>query len=228
MTDGVQSAGQCIQYIKADGSIGRSTCIGFERGQRDAPPAWFSALGSWLLAARTRSAACRLSWEILRNAGRHDGDGRRSRRDLEGCLGAARPDRAGGRRDLPAAIHRDQPRPPSHEGYPGRTRYDWRAATCRAACRASGLSSFSASARSSTRWRQSLDRTTRERTALAARLVDGQEQERRHLARELHDELAQSLSAMSADRRLDQGDGGRPNAPPSCPRQATSRRVRWR
>ena len=44
----------------------------------------------------------------------------------------------------------------------------------------------------------SLDRTTRERTALAARLVDGQEQERRHLARELHDELAQNLSAMSA------------------------------
>ena len=44
----------------------------------------------------------------------------------------------------------------------------------------------------------SLDRTTRERTALAARLVDGQEQERRHLARELHDELAQTLSAISA------------------------------
>ena len=44
----------------------------------------------------------------------------------------------------------------------------------------------------------SLDRTTRERTALAARLVDGQEQERRHLARELHDELAQNLSAISA------------------------------
>jgi signal transduction histidine kinase len=43
-----------------------------------------------------------------------------------------------------------------------------------------------------------LDRTTRERTALAARLIDGQEQERRHLAREFHDELAQTLSAISA------------------------------
>src|SRR6266852_512763 len=43
-----------------------------------------------------------------------------------------------------------------------------------------------------------LDRTTRERTALAARLVDQQEQERSHLARELHDEFAQTLSAISA------------------------------
>ncbi|HUA76659.1 MAG TPA: histidine kinase, partial [Acetobacteraceae bacterium] len=44
----------------------------------------------------------------------------------------------------------------------------------------------------------SLDRTTRERTALAARLVDGAEQERRRLARELHDDLAQTLSAIGA------------------------------
>jgi methyl-accepting chemotaxis protein len=44
----------------------------------------------------------------------------------------------------------------------------------------------------------SLDRTTREKTELAAKLVDNQEQERLDLARDLHDELAQSLSAMSA------------------------------
>jgi two-component system sensor histidine kinase UhpB len=43
-----------------------------------------------------------------------------------------------------------------------------------------------------------LDRTIRERTALAARLVDSHEKERSHLARELHDELAQALSAISA------------------------------
>ena len=43
-----------------------------------------------------------------------------------------------------------------------------------------------------------LERTTREKMQLAAKLVDHQEQERLDLARDLHDELAQSLSAMSA------------------------------
>jgi signal transduction histidine kinase len=43
-----------------------------------------------------------------------------------------------------------------------------------------------------------LDQTTREKTELAAKLVDNQEQERLDLARDLHDELAQNLSAMSA------------------------------
>ena len=43
-----------------------------------------------------------------------------------------------------------------------------------------------------------LERTTREKMQLAAKLVDHQEQERLDLARDLHDELAQSLSAMNA------------------------------
>jgi two-component system, NarL family, sensor histidine kinase UhpB len=43
-----------------------------------------------------------------------------------------------------------------------------------------------------------LEVTTSERAGLARRLVDAREQERRHIARVLHDELAQSLSAMSA------------------------------
>ena len=43
-----------------------------------------------------------------------------------------------------------------------------------------------------------LDVAISERSKLARRLVDAREQERRHLARVLHDELAQSLTAMSA------------------------------
>lgn len=43
-----------------------------------------------------------------------------------------------------------------------------------------------------------LERTTQEKAELAAKLVDNQEQERLKLARDLHDELAQNLSAMGA------------------------------
>jgi signal transduction histidine kinase len=43
-----------------------------------------------------------------------------------------------------------------------------------------------------------LEVATLERADFARRLVEAREQERRHLARVLHDELAQSLSAMSA------------------------------
>lgn len=43
-----------------------------------------------------------------------------------------------------------------------------------------------------------LSKATAERAELARRLVDAQEQERRHIARELHDEIAQKLSALSA------------------------------
>ncbi len=43
-----------------------------------------------------------------------------------------------------------------------------------------------------------LSEATGERTELARRLVDAQEQERRHIARELHDEIAQRLAALNA------------------------------
>jgi signal transduction histidine kinase len=45
---------------------------------------------------------------------------------------------------------------------------------------------------------EDLSNATSERAELARRLVDTQEQERRHIARELHDEIAQKLSALSA------------------------------
>ena len=42
-----------------------------------------------------------------------------------------------------------------------------------------------------------LQGTTRERADLARKLVDAQEQERQHIARELHDDVAQRLNALS-------------------------------
>ena len=45
---------------------------------------------------------------------------------------------------------------------------------------------------------EELSKATAERAELARRLVDMQEQERRHIARELHDEIAQKLTALSA------------------------------
>jgi len=44
---------------------------------------------------------------------------------------------------------------------------------------------------------QRLEVTTHERSDLARKLVDAQEQERRHIARELHDDVAQRLSAVN-------------------------------
>lgn len=44
---------------------------------------------------------------------------------------------------------------------------------------------------------QKLQITTWERSGLARKLVDAQEKERRHIARELHDDVAQRLSALS-------------------------------
>lgn len=46
---------------------------------------------------------------------------------------------------------------------------------------------------------EELGSVTEERTALARRLVDTQEEERRHIARELHDDVAQKLSALCAN-----------------------------
>ena len=197
VTERVQSPGQCIQYIKPDGSIGRSSCVGFNQAN-GVPQAWFSSLGSWLLAARA---------DVARPVSYHG--------DAHGTVVVTTEPAA-----VLAAIWKDVSRllgltalvvgaicllqyvaisralRPTKDILVGLDRLARGDLSCRLPSfrlielqRISEV--FNALA-------ASLDRTTRERTALAARLVDGQEQERRHLARELHDELAQTLSAISA------------------------------
>jgi two-component system, NarL family, sensor histidine kinase UhpB len=56
VTEILQSPGQCLQYIKPDGNVGRSRCIGFNR-HIGKPPDWFAALCNWILAGRTDVAS---------------------------------------------------------------------------------------------------------------------------------------------------------------------------
>jgi len=193
----VQSAGQCIEYVKADGSDGRSSCVGVD-GSDEAAPAWFSWLASRLLTEHTDSV------RPLSYRGKDSGKVVVTTKTsvviaaiwkkVSGLLGltallvvaicllqfvaisrALRPTK-----DILAALDRLARGDLSHRLPRFRLNELQRIADV-----------FNALA-------ASLDRTTRERTALAARLVDKQEQERSHLARELHDELAQMLSVLSA------------------------------
>jgi nitrate/nitrite-specific signal transduction histidine kinase len=68
---------------------------------------------------------------------------------------------------------------------------------------------------------ESLDRTLNERNALTQRLIAVQDEERRHLARELHDEFGQCLPPSALSQLLLVKPRGR-NAPHYFPRPRVS------
>jgi two-component system, NarL family, sensor histidine kinase UhpB len=197
VTEILQSAGQCVQYVKSDGSVARSSCIGFNR-HIGKPPDWFVALCNWVLAARADVA------RPVSYRGRSYGTVvvtiesaavvAAIWKEVSGLLGltglvigaicilqygaisrALRPTK-----DILAGLDR--------------------LARGDLSCRLPNFRLIELQRISEVfnTLAASLDRTTREKMELAAKLVDNQEQERLDLARDLHDELAQSLSAMSA------------------------------
>jgi two-component system, NarL family, sensor histidine kinase UhpB len=192
----VQGAGQCIQYIRSDGSVARSSCVGVDGSS--GLPAWVSSLGTWLLGTHagterlvsyndktygtlvvTTATAAVLAaiWQ-----------------DVSGLLALTA--LVVGAICLLQYVAISRALRPTKDILLGLDRLARGDLSCRLPN--FGLIELQRISEVFNTLAASLDQTTRERAALAARLVDGQEQERCHLARELHDELAQSLSAISA------------------------------
>jgi two-component system, NarL family, sensor histidine kinase UhpB len=194
--DRVQGAGQCIQFIDADGGVRRSGCMG---AARDAMlPGAVSTVGTWLLGTRADSA------RPVAYRGRPYGmllvttdppvvlvaiwrDVSRLLSLTAILIGAV---------CLLQYIAVGRALRPTRDILAGLDRLARGDLTCRLP--SFRLIELHRMSEVFNTLAASLDQTRRERTQLATRLVDGQEQERRRLARELHDELAQTLSAISA------------------------------
>jgi len=193
----LQSAGQCVQFVKSDGNIARSSCVGFNH-ESEGPPVWFTALCSWIPAAHTdvtrpvfyrdklygtvvvtteRAAILAPIWKEV--------TGLLSLTAL--VIGAICILFYGA---ISRALH------PTKDILAGLDKMAHGDLSCRLPnFRLVELQRISEAFNTLA---ANLERTTREKMQFAAKLVDHQEQERLDLARDLHDEFAQSLSAMSA------------------------------
>ena len=193
----VLDTGQCVQFIKPDGNFGRSSCVGVNL-RNSQLPSWVSSLGTSMLGTHA-DIARPISY-------RGKAHGTLLVTTEPAVIVAELWKGVAGLLTLTAAlvgaicllqyIAISRALRPTKEilaGLDGLSRGDL-------SCRLPSFSLVELGRISEVfnTLAESLELTTRERTRLAARLVDRQEDERSHLARELHDELAQSLSAINA------------------------------
>jgi signal transduction histidine kinase len=197
VSEHLQNAGQCVQYVESNGSIARSSCIGFNR-DIGTPPIWFAALCGWIPAPQT---------DVVRLISYRDKPyGSVVVTTERAAVLAAIWKEVSGMLGLTAlvigaicilqygAISRVlRPTKDILAGLDSLARGDLSSRLPH--FRLIELQRISEAFNTLA---ANLERTTREKMELAAKLVDHQEQERLDLARDLHDELAQGLSAMSA------------------------------
>lgn len=196
LTD-VMSAGQCVQVANPAGKIIRSNCVGYITGGRQAPP-WFAALYKFILAPG-------ISYERpIAHKGASFGKVvvssdaveviARAWQDISRLLGLSAATIAAICVLVYFVIERALR--PTKDVLSGLNRLAAGDLSCRLP--PFQLVELQRISEVFNGLAGNLETTISERAGLARRLVDAQERERRHLARELHDELAQSLSAMSA------------------------------
>lgn len=193
--DRVQTAGQCVRFLRPDGSLGRSSCVGVAPDAR--LPPWAAELGAWLLGdsggVRRPIGYRGTDWGTLVVTSDPAVALEAAWRETSGMLA------------LTALIALaicilqfvaiGRALRPADRILAGLDRLACGDLSCRLP--AVGLIELQRICEAFNTLAANLGQSTRERTALAARLVDGCEQERHHLARDLHDELAQSLGAIS-------------------------------
>ncbi len=189
--------GQCVQLLDTALAVKRSSCAGVNTAAINTPRWFFEAYSSVMdsTAAVERGVSyrgiseghVRASFDPTATAGAVWG----SVAPLLGLSAALI-----GTLCLVAYFVIDQALRPTQQILVGLSRLTAGELTCRLPafrlrelnCISEGLNTLSSE----------LGRANMERAELARRLVDAQEQERRHIARELHDEVAQKLSALSA------------------------------
>lgn len=189
--------GQCIEFRGTDTSRDRSSCAGFDGGSISAPQ-WFFRFHRWLIAdnlTTTRPLAHRgdlqgtivATFDPVATAARAWGT-------IAPLLGLSAVLVAALCLVSYLVVHRALL--PAKDILSGLNRLAHGDLACRLPpFRLTELNRISEVFNSVT---EQLGKATSERAELARRLVDMQEQERRHIARELHDEIAQKLAAMNA------------------------------